>query len=167
MGRPGSLTTGGGGIPDIALRVAADRDSTMLLEWRNEPAAVRFSGSGRRVSSAEHERWFAQVLADPSATKLWIIEENGMPVGQVRVDVVGGVGVVSIAIAAEHRGRGIGPKALSAMVAAVTVDDSVALLKALSHPDNSRSLRAFELAGFHRTTDAENGFAVLERAVRA
>jgi RimJ/RimL family protein N-acetyltransferase len=164
MGRPGSLTAGRH-APDIALRTVEDGDSALLLEWRNESAAVRFSASGRPVTTAEHERWFARVRGDQSGTTIWIVEDDGTPVGQVRVDVEDGVGVVSIAIAVEHRGRGIGPNALRAMVDAVTAQGGVQLLRALAHPDNSRSLRAFELAGFHSTTVAENGFAVMELLV--
>jgi RimJ/RimL family protein N-acetyltransferase len=137
----------------------------MLLAWRNESAAVRFSATGRPVTAAEHERWFARVRGHQSGTTIWIIEDNGTPVGQVRVDVEDGVGVVSIAIAVEHRGRGIGPNALRAMVAAVTALGGVQVLRALAHPDNSPSLRAFEVAGFHRTAVAENGFAVMELPV--
>jgi RimJ/RimL family protein N-acetyltransferase len=137
----------------------------MLLEWRNESDAVRFSASGRPVTTAEHERWFTRVRSDQSGTTIWIIEDSGTPVGQVRVDVENSVGVVSIAIAVEHRGRGIGPNALRAMVAAVSAEGEVRLLRALAHADNSRSLRAFEVAGFHRTAVAENGFTVMELPV--
>jgi UDP-2,4-diacetamido-2,4,6-trideoxy-beta-L-altropyranose hydrolase len=165
MGRPGSLTAARH-APDIALRTVEDGDSALLLGWRNESAAVRFSASGRPVTMAEHERWFARVRGD-TGTTIWIIEDNGTPVGQVRVDVEDGVGVVSIAIAVEHRGRGIGPNALRAMVDAVTAQGGVQLLRALAHPDNSRSLRAFEVAGFHPTAVAENGFVVMELPVGA
>jgi UDP-2,4-diacetamido-2,4,6-trideoxy-beta-L-altropyranose hydrolase len=165
MGRPGPLTTGGQRTPDIALRTVQDGDFALLLGWRNDPAAVEFSVSRRRVTAAEHEQWFARVCGDQSGTMIWIVEENRTPVGQVRVDVVDGVGVVSIAIAAEHRGRGIGRRALLAMVAAIAADGTIQQLRALAHPDNSRSLRAFEGAGFHRAMDAESGFAVLERSV--
>ena len=167
MGRPGPLTAGGRATPTVALRAVRDDDSLMLLEWRNDPVAVRFSASGRGVTAAEHERWFARVRGDQSASMLWIVEEGGTPVGQVRVDVDEGVGIVSIAIAVEHRGRGLGPLALGAMVTEVSAGGKVEVLRALAHPDNSRSMRAFEAAGFRRTTFAANGFAVLERRVQA
>lgn len=165
MGRSGPLTTGGQWSPVITLRTVQDGDSALLLEWRNDPAAVKFSVSRLPVTAAEHEQWFRRIRADQSRTMLWIVEENGTPVGQVRVDIVDGIGTVSIAMAAEHRGRGIGPRALLEMVAAVVADGRIRQLRALAHPDNSRSLRAFEGAGFHRAVDAANGFAVLERSV--
>jgi UDP-2,4-diacetamido-2,4,6-trideoxy-beta-L-altropyranose hydrolase len=149
----------------VTLRAATDRDSPLLLEWRNDPDAMRFSVSGRRVTPSEHKRWFAGIRSDQSRTSLWIAEEHGTPVGQIRVDVTDGVGVVSIAIAAQHRGRGIGSEVLRILVDEITAGGRVRLLRALSHPDNSRSLRAFERAGFRPAAATEHGFILLERLV--
>jgi RimJ/RimL family protein N-acetyltransferase len=134
------------------------------MEWRNDADAVRFSVSGRAVTAEEHEAWFASI-GEKAGTLLWIAEEEGSPVGQVRVDVDDGVGIVSIAVGAEHRGRRVGSEILRAMLAEMNAGATVRLLKALTHPDNAASLRMFERAGFHLTPVRERGFLVLECSV--
>lgn len=131
------------------------------MRWRNDADSVRFSTTVRAVTPDEHTRWLNQRLSDPS-TRLWIAEENGAPVGQVRVDLEAGTGAVSIAVAPEHRGRGLGVQMLRAMLAAVTAEGAAGQLRALVRPDNSASTVSFERAGFQRTGETDGGFDVLE-----
>jgi RimJ/RimL family protein N-acetyltransferase len=162
MGRPGPLTAPERPEARLTLRAATSGDEALLLGWRNDPDAVRFSVSGRGVTPAEHATWLQRRLADPD-TDLWIAEERGTPVGQVRVDVEGGVGTVSIAVAPGERGRGVGTAALRAMVGEFEADPAVLTLRALVHTENPASVRAFELAGFRRLERREGEFIVLER----
>lgn len=151
--------------PPVTLRPVRDDDAERLLEWRNDADAVRFSVSGRHVTGEDHARWFETRRHNPSV-HLWIAEVDGTPVGQVRVDYEpDGVGVVSVAVAPAHRGRGIGSEMLRAMAATVVAETTVCVLKALVHPDNVQSIRAFERAAFRTTAAKEGGFTVLERAV--
>ncbi len=161
MGRPGPVTAAGQ-RPAVTLRPAREDDVTRIMEWRNDGDAVRFSVTRRPVSEVEHAQWFSAQLAD-GTVRLWIAEEAGDPVGQVRLDVTEGTGTVSIGVATQHRGRGIAETMLRAMIEAVAGDDDVRLLKALTHPDNTSSLRAFERAGFRRVGASEGGFVVLLR----
>lgn len=150
--------------PSVRLRRARDDDAERLLEWRNDADAVRFSVSGRPVTGEDHARWFATRRDDPDV-QLWIAEEGGIPVGQVRVDVADGVGVVSVAVASAHRGRGIGSEVLRAMVSEISAAETVHMLRAFVHPDNTQSIRAFEKVGFRLTAANSNGFSVLEQRV--
>jgi RimJ/RimL family protein N-acetyltransferase len=143
------------------LRDVRDEDADRLLRWRNDANAIRFSVSGRAVTSAEHVAWLAARRRD-RATRLWIAEQDGSAVGQVRVDVSQRIGKVSIAVAPEHRGQGIGIAVLAAMVDAMGDDGSIDCLQALVHPDNAVSLRLFERAGFRRLQAMQAGFVVLE-----
>ena len=148
----------------LTLRPANLDDEALLLGWRNDPEAVRYSVTGRTVTPAEHATWLARHLGDPS-THLWIAEERGNPVGQVRVDAEARTGTVSIAIAPGARGRGLGSAALRAMVLEVERHRVVGTLRALVHSGNQASLRAFELAGFQQLGTRDGEFLVLERAV--
>jgi len=151
--------------PLVTLRSVRDDDAERLLEWRNDADAVRFSVSGRRVTGEDHARWFATRRHDPRV-HLWIAEVDGTPVGQVRVDEeTDGVGVVSVAVAPAHRGRGIGSEMLRAMADTAAAETTVRVLRALVHPDNVQSVRAFEKAGFCMTAGGEGDFSVLERGI--
>jgi RimJ/RimL family protein N-acetyltransferase len=150
--------------PQVRLRPATPRDAALLLVWRNDPVAVRFSVTGRAVDPDEHASWMASRLADP-ATRLWIAEEDGVPAGQVRVHLEAGTGTVSVAVAPNRRGRGVGSAMLRAMLKEAERDPETLRLRALAHAENTASIRAFERTGFRREGSEEGGFVVLERAL--
>jgi RimJ/RimL family protein N-acetyltransferase len=154
------------GGSDVALRAATHADAALLLEWRNDADVVRFSLTGRTVGASQHASWLAARLARPTQ-RLWIAEEGREPVGQVRVDLEDATGTVSIAVAATHRGRGVGTKILRALVIEMEADPEVGTLLAMVHPDNSASLRAFERLGFRARDGRPHGFVVFERSVEA
>jgi UDP-2,4-diacetamido-2,4,6-trideoxy-beta-L-altropyranose hydrolase len=146
----------------VTLRAVRVEDSSRILAWRNDPDAVRFSGNGRAVTAGEHRAWFSQVVAKGSRTRLWIAEELGEPIGQVRIDVEGDIGTVSIAVAPDRRGHGAGTAMLRAIVAAAASDPTLRILIALVRPDNAASLRAFAAAGFRRGALNADGFVQFE-----
>jgi RimJ/RimL family protein N-acetyltransferase len=94
-------------------------------------------------------------------TLLWIAEQGGEAVGQVRVDRDGGIGTVSIAVAPDHRGRGFAAAMLRAMLVEVVRNGIVGELEARVHPDNTPSARAFESVGFTPTGERQAGFLIL------
>jgi UDP-2,4-diacetamido-2,4,6-trideoxy-beta-L-altropyranose hydrolase len=108
---------------------------------------VRFSGTGRAVSPQEHGAWLAARLAQQQP-RLWIGEVDEVPVGQVRLDVEGASGEVSIAVAPEARGRGHGQAMLRSLQAIAAADPEVDLVVALVHRDNAASLRLFAACEF-------------------
>ena len=59
------------------------------------------------VWNDEHERWFQKTLNSKKRIQM-IMEKNGVPVGQIRIDIDGKVGEIGYAIAPEYRGRGYG-----------------------------------------------------------
>ena len=163
MGRPGPLTRDLPAGSEVVLRLATSGDQARLLEWRNEPEAVRFSSSGRPVDAPEHAKWLAARLAGPGS-RLWVAEEAGEPVGQV---LDRDAGTVSISVSPAHRGRGVGSRMLQALIVEMEQDAEVRNLLALVHSENIASLRAFERVGFHDTGRRRRGFVVLERSVEA
>ena len=160
MGRPGALTVDRG-PPDVALRAARNDDVALVRSWRNDPDAVRFSTSRRPVSELDHGRWFSAALVDPRV-RLWVAEERGIPVGQARLNLDGDAGVLSIAVAPAARGRGVGQQMLRIALAEIERDHLVAIVTAVTHPDNSASMRAFERVGFRRRGRSADGFIVFE-----
>jgi RimJ/RimL family protein N-acetyltransferase len=74
---------------------------------------------------------------------------------------------VSIAVAPEHRGRGLGTAILEALNAEAGRDGAIRRLRALVHPENPASLRAFTRAGYQARQNPEHGFLVLERGIGA
>jgi UDP-2,4-diacetamido-2,4,6-trideoxy-beta-L-altropyranose hydrolase len=149
-----------GSTPQVTLRRVRSDDAELMREWRNDHDAVRFSVTGRPVTPDEHAAWFARQVDDP-ARLFWIAEQMGRPAGQVRVDVTGSEGTVSIAVAPEQRRRGIGTSILQAMLSEIVHHPEVRTLTALAHSDNVASVRAFERAGFRHVGQAERKFVRL------
>ena len=144
-------------VGTVVLRAAVLADGERLLEWRNDPEAVRWSGSGRAVAAHEHRAWFERVLADPGH-RLRIAVVDGVDIGMVRVDVEAGVGTVSIAVAPSARGRGFGRQMLRALAADVRADCQVRELVAAVHSENLASVRAFANVGYHDLGVGPDGF---------
>jgi RimJ/RimL family protein N-acetyltransferase len=65
--------------------------------------------------SASIERWSAD-LDDPSAAR-FVVEDGGRLVGEANAHVNGGRADLGMAVALDHRGRGVGAVLLSALIA--------------------------------------------------
>jgi UDP-4-amino-4,6-dideoxy-N-acetyl-beta-L-altrosamine N-acetyltransferase len=64
----------------VALRPIGLDDMTRILAWRNLPEVASYMYTDHRISDAEHARWFASAMNDPTK-RYWIIELDGEPVG--------------------------------------------------------------------------------------
>lgn len=146
----------------MQLRPATPEDAALLEAWRNDPEARRFSFSGAAVGGAEHMEWLRRSLSS-ARRRIWIGESDGRPVGQIRLDLEGGgIAVVHLAVAPDHRGEGIA----TAMLHAVTEHEpwGVSRLRAEVIAANTASLRTFEKAGFAVVARTSRR-VVLERAL--
>jgi RimJ/RimL family protein N-acetyltransferase len=132
----------------LELRAARPEDEELVLIWRNEVSTRAGSFSSEEISRDEHSRWFARKLAD-SNCKLLIVEEDGRPVGQVRLDrVEADKAEISIGLAPDARGRGVGREALRCAVLEAPRRLGVTTVTAFVKHNNAASLAAFTAAGF-------------------
>lgn len=155
-----------GGDPlGLVLRRAVPGDCERLLAWRNDPLIRERSFTTGVVSAADHQRWLARTLADPDR-RLFVAEQAGRPLGQLRLDRDGAEAEVSIAVAPAARGRGVA----AAMLAAADLEAArwgLDCLQARVKPSNVRSLRLFRRNGYAETTVVADGERVWRRPVGA
>jgi RimJ/RimL family protein N-acetyltransferase len=127
----------------VTLRPAEPGDLARVFEYNCSPAVRALSGNPAPVSLEDHERWYARRIADRTSP-MWIIEENGAPVGVVRIDVREQARI-SIALAPAAQGRAIGRRAITlactAWYAPVTAE---------IHESNAASRACFMASGFRR-----------------
>ncbi len=64
------------------LRPANEDDAAMVLAWRNHPDVRAMSLGTDEIPAADHARWWAALLADPTRRAL-IYEVGGHPAGVV------------------------------------------------------------------------------------
>lgn len=133
--------------PPVSLRPVTAADRLTLWRWRNDPATRRASFDRRAIPLAEHTRWLERSL-QLRERRLGIVVAGGADVGTVRLDVEGRSATVSIALAPEARGRGLGVAALRALAAEAFGPLGLATLRARVRPDNRASLAAFRRAGY-------------------
>jgi predicted dehydrogenase/RimJ/RimL family protein N-acetyltransferase len=134
---------------DLGLRRATDRDADLLLRWRNDPIARAASFDTKEIRPAEHRAWLEQKLADPG-TRLLVATTDGVPVGQLRLEVAGkDVVELHIALAPEARRRGLAPPLIVLAAHEHAPALGAARLLARIKPGNEPSRRAFIRAGFH------------------
>jgi RimJ/RimL family protein N-acetyltransferase len=145
----------------ITLRLAVAGDAEALWRWRNDPVTRRASFDEREVPLEAHARWFEEALGRADR-RIYIVEADGAAAGMVRLDLAGGEGAVSINLAAEWRGRGIGAEALRLLAREAFGRLRLARVTALVKADNPGSRAAFERAGFSVSRDGDP--VVLARA---
>ena len=135
----------------LSFRRVHPGDARLLLCWRNDQEARRWSRSHDEIGLEDHLRWLNAVLSDPNRV-LWLFLSGDEPVASVRYDIEGPSGrsaEVSILVAPHARGHGYGPLALAESQAELRhARPSVKRLVAVVHRGNTASQRLFERAGY-------------------
>ena len=146
--------------PPVVLRPAEPRDSHRVWTLRNDPDTRRVSFDTAVVPWETHAAWFARSLTRADR-KIFIVDLHGSSAGVARLDIAGGEAAVSIHLAPEWRGHGLGPVALEQLATFAFRDLGLSRLIASIKPDNAPSLAAFTAAGF--TQIEAGGVVTLER----
>lgn len=132
----------------LTVRNAVIEDAQDLLAWRNDVDSRAQSRHSTPVPEAAHRAWMDKALADPSRLLL-IGEVGGDKVGTVRFDLQeDGTWEVSINVAPDHRGLGLGLQLLSASIRHFNHVREHAELVAHIRLMNDASRRIFEAEGF-------------------
>ena len=133
----------------ITLRVARFVDCLDVYRWNFAPDVRAQSTTQLAVSLSDHAKWFSRRLR--STDPIWIVLEDFLPIGVVRLDRTGDAARISISLSPDARGRQIGRKAieLACRASGYAVTAEVAVT-------NTASQKCFEACGFtlaDRTAD--------------
>lgn len=135
---------------ELTFRAAAETDSRQLWNWRNEPAVRTGAFQNQEIPWTEHQAWFESTMTD-RLVDIWIVENSsGDSIGPVRFnfDAMGTEATISISIAAEFRGQGLGTAIIEAAARRAFSADDIQQIVAWIKPENESSLKAFRKAGF-------------------
>jgi len=134
------------------LRPATSDDAKLLFDWVNSPDSLenKLTTAGP-IDWAGHQQWLERLIADPDCL-LQIVECDGRPVGQVRLESKEGGVHVDVFLLPEFRGAGIARDAVRRTIDALGRRPVIALVRR----SNARSLALFRALGFDRI-DADGG----------
>ena len=134
----------------IRLRPATSLDAECILKWRNEPEAVQASQTHQPVTLDEHLVWFHRVLAQDIPVHVFIIEQDGEPIGSCRITgelVRMTIGWISIVLTSYYHGYHLSWQVLDCLMGEAT-RRGFSILKATVHRHNLASRKLFCGQGF-------------------
>ena len=147
----------------LRLRDATMADDELLWRWANDPETRARSFSQDFIPWDSHVQWLNEKLQDSTFQLLIAIDENDVPVGQLRLDLHGEGAELSVSIAKERRGSGLGAAVIASAVEKATYRFGATWIDAFVKPDNDASKRAFLASGFRELGHAEvRGCAALQ-----
>lgn len=148
-------------VASVTLRLAQPEDSHRVWTWRNDQETRQASFDSAMIPLHLHEVWFRESLRRADR-RIYIVLADETESGMVRLDISGREAEVSINLAPEWRGRGVGTLALRALAeqafGSLELESLVALVKA----GNMTSRAVFRAAGF--LVDHEGDVVRLVRA---
>lgn len=140
----------------VSVRLASAADAQMIYDWRTLPEVMDASGTSQTFSFKDHCAWLEQVLTDPKRLLLVGLEE-GREIGVVRFDIEGRHAEVSIFLAPDKAGAGLGSALLKAAETRLRLDHPlVTQVNARIKADNPQSFLLFRRLGYSHLTSQLN-----------
>lgn len=135
----------------LRLRQVREEDCRLLWEWANDPEVRASAFSSDPIPWEEHVQWFMHKLHESSCLLLVALDEQDIPVGQVRLDVKDdGKAEIDVSIDRGKRGLGYGSLLIDMAVEEAFRVTPIQAVHAFIKPHNEGSIRAFEKAKFKR-----------------
>ena len=130
------------------LREATREDCDLLFEWANDPIVRENSFCKHSIGYEEHVKWFCCILNNKEQ-KLYILEKEGCPIGQVRVRSIDNTATISYSISPTNRGNGYGKLMIELLKRRMVQEyPNIKTLVAEVKKDNIASKKVFKGNGF-------------------
>ena len=136
---------------NLKLREASPKDCNQILQWRNDPDVRRYSLNSNIISPEEHQKWY-QLALEREDIQIFILEEDCIPVGQIRLTHWYDELVISYSIDRRYRGRHLGQRLVALMEDTILNNNILRrdgeYYVAYVKKDNSSSRRVFEVLSY-------------------
>jgi hypothetical protein len=139
------------------MRQVTLEDKELLFLWANDPEVRHQAISQKNITIDEHSKWIYQRLNDPN-TRMWILENDGIPVGQIRWELNGMEGKLDYSISDAFRGKGFGKVILKRGIEEVRKIWAGVYLIAEVREKNIASIKAITAAGFKESNSIKSGY---------
>ena len=91
----------------MKMRKATKEDLLLYYDWANEPDVRANSINKEGIALQDHTNWFLKRLEDENSIFL-VLEEENIPVGQLRIDLNDKETLINFSIDKIQRGKGYG-----------------------------------------------------------
>lgn len=137
-------------MSNLYLRKAELADIDMYYNWANDPVVRSNSFNTEQIPYEDHVIWFNEAIKRDDVA-LFVLMDDDMPVGQIRINISDAVAEISYSIASEFRGKGYGGKIVSLLIERIREEmPKIKTVSARVKPDNLASMKVFEKIGFKR-----------------
>lgn len=135
----------------LQLRRAVRADRDLLFGWANDDAVRANAFHTEKIPYEKHVVWFDKMMADASVHQ-YILDDDGVPVGQIRLNVEDSAAYIDYSVAPDQRGKGYGIRLLRLLRTQLTADGIPCVTKLVGQVKygNEASARAFEKCGFDK-----------------
>ena len=132
----------------IQLRATVYEDAGIVFQWRNDPFIVGLSSYQKTVYWEEHLAWFEETISSDNQ-RMFIIEKETQPIGQVRFDRSGEYFcTISIYLLQKFTGNKYGIEAIRGGCQNIFNTWNVYEVISCVRLDNNNACSAFLKAGF-------------------
>lgn len=149
--------------PELSVRPVGRDDAGILWHIANDAEVRQQAVDSAPIPWDSHLDWFEKRLADENCD-IYLLESDGVPVGQIRFDIEKATATVDYALLAGVRGRGLGRELIERGTDLLRArrGGQVRTVQAWVRPENAASLRVFQRASFDalpvRSVDGLMGF---------
>ncbi|WP_411953824.1 GNAT family N-acetyltransferase [Alkalibacillus sp. S2W] len=135
-------------MEDFYIREANESDCDQLYIWANEESVRNNAFDSSEIHYSDHQEWFKNILKSPDH-KMFMVYRFDQPIGQFRIDIEQGVGLIDYSIDHAYRGRGYGSELIKYLSGIVhQYDLPISKLIGKVKYQNKASINAFEKANF-------------------
>ncbi|MDC1075685.1 UDP-2,4-diacetamido-2,4,6-trideoxy-beta-L-altropyranose hydrolase [Litorivicinus sp.] len=141
---------------NLKARHARPDDSSLLLRWVNDPLVRANSFNSEAIVAETHQDWLCSRLRDPEHFKIYIVEtDNGLPIGQVRFELIDDFWTISYSLDRFARGLKLGKRLIETALLEFRIKKKQVTVVALVKKSNTPSNFIFDSLGFEKDTKKE------------
>ncbi|AOT69332.1 GNAT family N-acetyltransferase [Geosporobacter ferrireducens] len=132
----------------IQFILAQQKDCDLLFQWTNDIDVRNNSFCSEPIAYESHVEWFHSKTCSDQCL-LYVCYHGEEPIGQIRIDILDGIGFINYSVAKAYRGKGYGTMMLKGIFDVIQQNKTSMrkLLGRVKH-ENIPSQRAFEKAAY-------------------
>lgn len=136
---------------EFKLRRVCEEDCRLIWEWANDPEVRAVSFKSESIPWEQHVQWFNSKLNDTRCFFFIVMNNEELPIGQIRYEIEEDQAIISISLGREFRGKGYGSTVIRVASQKFFNVSNVDVIHSYVRQGNEDSARAFVKAGFKET----------------